>query len=106
MAKWQDMLTDREEQRLMTLWREIRRLKPKSWSAVWRENEVSVRPSNRELGRFSVVFSERHGFGVAFFCRALGIWERRQTFADTPGSAAEIVHWMVRESEMPHDHAT
>jgi hypothetical protein len=88
----------------------MRDIKPDGWSVVWRANEISIRPSDRALGRFSTIFSERHGFSVSFFCHEAGIWNKRRRFSDGSTIAAEIVRWMVRATDDPNreerdDHA-
>jgi hypothetical protein len=99
MARWLDQLTQREEEKLRALLQSLHRAKPAGWSVVWRQNEISIRPGNRAAGRFSVVFGERHGFMLAFFRRKAGIWDKRQTFADTPSAYSGILDWMQQVAQ-------
>lgn len=102
MARWLDQLTTKEKAQLKTLCRAMRDIKPDGWSVVWRVNEISIRPSDRALGRFSAVSSERHEFLPSFFCREAGIWNKHRQFSDSSTVAAEIVHWMIRATHSPN----
>ncbi len=101
MARWLDQLAEKEETRLKLLSTAIRDIKPEGWSVVWRTNELSIRPGDRTVGRFSALFSERHGFLLSFFSRQAGIWNKRRQFADPAKAAREIVDWMVRAARDP-----
>ena len=101
MARWLHELTANEQTRLKSLCLAMRRIKPKGWSVVWRTNEVSVRPADRSLGRFSAIYSERHGYGLSFFCRALGVWNKHRRFQDNSSVVERIVCWMVQAVDDP-----
>jgi hypothetical protein len=101
MARWLDPLTKEEVARLKALADSLRRIKPEGWSIVWRTNEVSIRPSNRSLGRFSVICSERHGYLLSFYSREAGIWNKRRQFACDSMVAEKIVGWMLQAAGDP-----
>jgi hypothetical protein len=101
MAKWLDPITEDHEQRLKTLCRAVRRIKPGRWSVVWKTNEISIRPSDRSIGRFSVTYLDRRGFSVMFYSRASGIWTKTRHFGDDSRVADEIVRWAVEVATDP-----
>ena len=101
MARWLEQLTRNEEARLKSLCRAMRHIKPKGWSVVWRTNEVSIRPTDRSLGRFSAIYSERLGFLLSSFCREAGIWNKQRKFSDDSSVAERIVRWMVQAVDDP-----
>jgi hypothetical protein len=103
MARWLDQLTENEEIRLKAMFGTIRDIKPKGWSVVWRINEISIRPSDRTVGRFSVIYSERHGFRIAFFSKSAGFWSESLWLFDDSTTANAIVRWMVHAACNPEE---
>jgi hypothetical protein len=101
MAKWLDRMTEDEGRRLKALYQAIRRIKPEGWSVVWKINELSIRPIDRLIGRFSLTYSERRAFSVMFHSRALGIWNKSRRFGDELNVAGKIVRWMVEAAGDP-----
>jgi hypothetical protein len=106
MARYLDQLTATEDATLKLLCKTLKRAKPNGWSVVWRRNEISVRPPDRILGRFSIIFFEQRGFSVSFFSRAKGVWNKRYQFACKENVAAQVMHWMLRAAGDPETNET
>lgn len=106
MARWLSPLPPETQHRLQVLLRVLRDAKPQGWSVVWRENEISVRPSDRSVGKFSITPDLDGGWRVAFFCRELNIWNKGAYFPDDSAAALSLMAWMREEGQQPLRHVS
>lgn len=84
MARWHDATDEQAQARLRQLARQLRQQRPRGWSVtISDENEIVVRPENRDLGKFSITQCPA-GWTLAFFSRALGYWS---LYTEVPGTA-------------------
>ena len=96
MVKWLGDLDEDELRRLDDLLGELLTARPAGWSVVRRDlNELSLRPPDRTIGKFSVV-PHNDELHVAFHSRTKGVWADRATFSSDPGVGARILEWAQR----------
>ncbi len=106
MVRWLDPLLPEEQDRLKGRLRELRDAKPQGWSVVWRGNEISVRPPDRSLGKFSITPAHNGTWRAAFFCWELNVSNKQAYFPDGGDAALQLIIWMHEEVREPLRHVS
>ncbi len=88
-------LREEREPKLRALADELRQIKPERWSIVFGKDQVVVRPQDRTIGKFSIIYLRHNIFTVGFFSRELNIWNKRKDFAEEPNVSSLISDWML-----------
>jgi hypothetical protein len=103
MAKWLNPLSRTEKERLQSLYHDLKDEKPTGWSVVVREeNELSIRPEDRSVGKFSLTVHDDR-INVSFFSQELNLWNKHKDFEYETDMVGDILKWMNKELEDPKD---
>jgi hypothetical protein len=100
MARFKDELSTVEAAAMRKLFVQLKLLRPFGWPVVQGTRELILRPSDRELGKFSITVSPAQNglkFCLCFFSRSINYWDGSTYFDQTEDIANDMLNWALRE---------